>query len=321
MEQTYYFDKRGQWSGGGNAFLNNVAHAERRHSILRGGPGSIPIFPRNVPVRSARTSRKFILAPQNAWAWAPRSRGLQEFKFVTGLRVASSYYMRRAQGLLRISGSIPSAKGRPTSPVIHNVLDPTFEEALIESNQVRVPAAEGKLVSIGSGHSYRNLVNLIKGYRSYRAAGGKLDLWIAGPSGSNRARSDAMRAAEGMDGVTFGKGRLSRGECLAAFRSAAGVVLPSLVEASPLAVLEAASVNPRLVVSDITGHREILADYGSVSPQAFFDPFTPELIAEGLHRASSGLVELPHSMLSRPEVRENARDTWGKDVAAWLAEL
>src|SRR5699024_1227340 len=124
---TFRFDRSGGWSGGGKAFLNNVEHAEKRHRILRGGSEATLIIPRNVPVRGARTPKRFLLTPQNAWAWELSFSGPQELKYIAGLRLASEYYVRRASGVLRISSSIPRAPGkRSSSPIIHNVLDPDF---------------------------------------------------------------------------------------------------------------------------------------------------------------------------------------------------
>jgi len=319
--QTYYFDRRGQWSGGGQALLNNAAHAEKRHPILQGGNNAIPIIPRNVPVKGARAARDFVLMPQNALAWSPRFRGFREFAFLAGLRISTEYYTRRANGIVRISGSVPALERPSVSPVIHNVLDTTFEEAVAKSIRLDVDDASGKIVCIGSGHSYKNLVNLIRGYEIYRESGGNLQLWIAGPPGSPRTRSDVERAASRVAGVTLTWRRVSREVCLAAFRSAAGVVFPSLVEASPVTVLEAAALNTNLIASDIIGHRGILGEYGNVPGRAFFDPTSDEAIAVALSNISSECALEPHRQLILPDIRESARVAWGDQIAGWVAAL
>ena len=196
-----------------------------------------------------------------------------------------------------------------------------FEDALVRSRDLEITPAVGRLVSIGSGHSYRNVCNLLKGFRTYRAAGGRLDLWVAGPPGSARGQRATERAAAGISGVTVTWRSLSRAECLAALGSAAAVILPSRVEASPLAALEAVVANENVVLSDIIGHREILGEFGKVSPSAFFDPTSSDDIAKSLGRAESSLVSSCHDALADSDVRERARERWGDRVSAWLARL
>lgn len=324
---TYRVDRSGRWSGGGQVFLRNVEHAEKRHDLLRGDEGSIPLIARNVPPRGAVPKGPFILAPQNAWPWTPTFSGFSELRRVAGLRFASEVFLRRAIGVMRISSSIPAINPN-SSPVIHNVLDTGFEEALNESSDAAVPElAVGAFVSLGSVNSYRNLVNLIRGYKQYREAGGSRRLWIAGPPGSSGARREIELAAGTTSGVTIRWQSLSRPECLAVLRAAAAVVLPSKVEASPVAALEAAASTPNVVLSRIIGHTEILCEYGAVPRDCLFDPYSPAdisnalAIAEARADAATGPLVGCHEALTDNRLRENARVSWGDRIASWLRAL
>lgn len=324
---SYRFDRSGRWSGGGHAFLRNVEHAEGRHAILRGGDDAVPIIARNLPAGGHIPRGPFVLAPQNAWPWAPTFTGLAELGRLAVLRAASEFFLRRAVGVIRISSAIP-AISHTSSPVIHNVLDMGFEEDLIASQSSTVDeAAVGAFVSIGSINSYRNLVTTIDGFQRYRAAGGNRRLWIAGAAGSEGARREVERAAQGTEGVTIRWKAFERADCLAALRAAAAVILPSKVEASPVSALEAAAANPNVVASRIIGHVELLSAYGRVPDNCLFDPASPAHLAELLNiaeanaDAGAGLLSECHATLGDPEQREAARIEWGNRVAHWLQTL
>lgn len=324
---SYRFDRSGSWSGGGRVFLRNVEHAEERHPLLRGGYDAIPVFARNVPPLGKLPRRPFVLAPQNAWPWTISFNGPAELGRVAGLRAASEFFLRSAAAVMRISSSIPPLNAH-SSPVIHNVLDTGFEEALLASRRLSSEdGAVGAFVSIGSVYSYRNLVNTIYGYRRYRANGGTRPLWLAGNAGSVRSRNEVERAAAGADGITIRWQSLARPECLALLRCAGAVILPSRVEASPVAALEAAACNPNVVVSRIVGHIELLSEYGRVPRRCLFDPTSPEHIAHLLAVADDaadsgdGALADCHAALADPAEREAARVSWGNRVADWLDTL
>jgi len=224
---------------------------------------------------------------------------------------------------MRISSSIPAINAN-SSPVIHNVLDTGFEGALESSWTATVPESlAGAFVCLGSVNSYRNIVNLIRGYRRYRDAGGTRRLWIAGPPGARRPREQIEHVAASTTGVTIIWRSLSRPECLAALRSASAVVLPSKVEASPVAALEAAAANTNVVLSRIVGHTEILSEYGAVPRECLFDPHSPADIAQALQVAETGTrpISTCHAVLADPNQREDARISWGDRVANWLHVL
>lgn len=322
---SYRFDTSGVWSGGGQALLRNVEHAQQRHALLRGGGKEIPVIARNIPTKGSQPHGPYVIAPQNAWPWTPTFVGASELRRVVGLRLVGGLYLRRALGVMRLSSAVP-ATYRQASPVIHNVLDTGFEKTLQAATSI-VPEAAGNFVSLGSIHSYRNLANLIAGYRRYREDGGKHRLWIAGAPGSQVAVRQVSRAAEGVDGLTITWSSVDRMVCVAAFRTAAAVVFPSRVEMSPVSVLEAAACTPNVVLSRIVGHQEILSEYAQPPDSAFFETESPGSIAAALARAElhakqgSGELEACHTTLSDPILREQARVRWGDRVAEWLGTL
>lgn len=319
---TFFVDGTGSWSGGGQAFLSNARYAAERHSILRGdGPGSVPIIPRNIPARSSRTPGKFVLAPQNAWPWVPSARGLGEYSRLAILRVGSEYYARKAHAILRISSTIPpGGLGVATSPVIHNVLDRGFEDALQQSETESIRDAKGALVSIGSVYSYRNFTRLVDGYLSYRDAGGDLPLFIAGPPSNKKVVRQLDSVAARHPQIRTRWGSMSRSRCLAAMRDAACVVLPSLVEASPFSALEAVAMNPNVLLSQIAGNDEILRPFGHPNGDALFDPRSPSAIADALGRDYSQAFSC-HNALKEPQRREHERERWALSIADWLHTL
>lgn len=326
MSPRVYIDATGRWSGGGRAFLANAEEAARRHPVLAGvpGDGSIPLIPRNVPSSQNRRARTFILAPQNAWPWTPVAAGPAEWARVAALRVASEAYLRRASAVLRISGAIPSRlPASLTSPVIHNVLDAGFDEAAALARGEESPWP-GAIVSIGSGHSYRNIPTLIGAFRAYRASGGTARLVVTGPPGSGRARDDALRIASDLPDVTITFDPMPRHKVLATMREAAAVVLPSRVEASPFLTLEALAMTPRVVVSDIAGNREIVANYAQSdsSEGLFVNPLgVDDLAAAMLAAESGGAGGQWHHVLADPQARRDARLRWGERLASWIEGL
>src|SRR5699024_3565042 len=131
----------------------------------------------------------------------------------------------------------------------------------------------------------------------YRSHGGSVGLWIAATHGSAKVHDDVERIAAGVDGISVVWDGLTRAECLAAMRDAVGVILPSRIEASPVGALEAAAMTPNVVVSDIVGHREILAEYGDVPNGAFFDWRSPRAVAQALAQINCANVAEVHETL------------------------
>ena len=84
---------------------------------------------------------------------------------------------------------------------------------------------------------------------------------------------------------------MPRPQFLATLRDAAVVVLPSLVEASPLTPLEACAMTPRVVMSDIVAHHEVLAPFGDAAETgqaAFFDTRNAVIARRGSAQCRGG---------------------------------
>lgn len=318
--RTYHFVTEGSWSGGGTAFLNNASHAAKRHKVLNGDNSTVPIIARNFRNSKSHPRGKYVLAPQNALPWNRVVGSVNEVKTAYGLRALSEISMNRASAILRISSSIPEPfVSVPLSPVIHNVLDTGFEDALKLQGSQRSSDAHGRFVSIGSSFSYKNLDRLASAYRIYREGGGSKGLLLIGALDSNRRMAARIRfTLSGLSDVTITGGSVGRAEALAAMRDAHAVVLPSMVEASPLTALEAAYANPNVVLSDIAAHREIFGFEISVPEEAFFAPDSVGLLAQSLWRADQGPLAMAHEKLSKAEYREEERVKWGDSVAEWL---
>ena len=322
----FHVDSSGRWSGGGLAFLENAQAAAARHPVLtmQQTPTSTPLIPRNVPTPASRRLRPYVLAPQNAWPWTPVALGLNEIARVWTLRAASEQFLRRAAAVLRISEAIPSRRPHQrSSPVLHNVLDPHFEEALTASSRLDSPWP-GAVVSIGSAYSFRNVPTLVRAYTHYREAGGRAPLVVAGPKGSAAAARAAARVAEGVEGVTLVWDAVPRPTVLAAFREAAAVVLPSRVEASSFTTLEALTMTPRVALGDIVGNHGILTRYAPTDgcQSVFVDPNDPVAMSVAIRTAESGGGGGAwHAELQEQSVRAEARRAWGDELAEWLESL
>lgn len=319
---SYYFDRSGRWSGGGRAFLNNADHASSRHRVLSGDPDGIPIVPRNFPDASKMKTGNFILAPQNAWPWNPVVGTLPELKIAFGLRGPSEVALRRAAAVLRISSAVPVRGHKvPFSPIIHNVLDTGFEDAVSTLKLETRNEARGCFVSIGSTFSYKNAERLAKAYKLYRDGGGSAGLFLAGAPSNPKVLAKVKSILGGLDKVTIVGSAIERRRALDAMRQAHAVVLPSLVEASPLTALEAAWANPNVIMSDIAAHREIFGHDARVPNSSYFPANSIGFMAQRLWTAAERNLDTAHSFLNDFEYRENARIEWGDSIAEWLHSL
>jgi glycosyltransferase involved in cell wall biosynthesis len=323
LSSLFRIDDRGSWSGGGAAFLANWQHAAARFPQLNGAPGAIPLIPRNVPVQRL-PPRPFVLAPQNAWPWTPVSVGGGDRARVLGLRLAGSIYARICAAQLRISSAIPAFfPDTRSSPVIHNVLDPAFESALEQAQAAApLPASEDAFVCLGSATGYRNLELLVGAFADYKRDGGSCRLLIAGPPTNAVVAGRVSRQCADIPDARVWWGKASRPSVLATLAQARGVVLPSRVEASPLSLLEAVVVNPRIIASDIAGHREVMADQVSDDRAGFFDPRSRSDLLHQLHSLERGEgIRLTRGALQDAASREAARDRWAGAVGDWLTAL
>ncbi|AVZ40297.1 MULTISPECIES: glycosyltransferase [unclassified Dietzia] len=318
----YRFDYSGNWSGGGQAFLNNARHAESRHPILSGDRSSTTLVPRNYPGLTHLRSGDYVLIPQNAWPWNLKCETPEEARIALGLRIASTLAMKRAHGIVRISTTIPTGPaGKPSSPIIHNVLDSGFEEALAEVKNTSIASALDKFVCVGSTFSYKNMDRLARAYKLYRDGGGTVGLYWAGAESNQKVARRIQSTLGGLSDVSIVGSTISRIEALAAMRDAHAVILPSLVEASPLTALEATFANPNVILSDIPGHREVFGFDHPAPNGAYFTPTSDGDLARRLWEAGNTPLTAAHASLNSYEYRESERVRWGNQIVEWLGKL
>ena len=264
--------------------LNNLAFAESleptRFSLQPDEEGTL-LVPRNVVPFRHLVRGRFLYMPQNAWAWLGPGGGARESSHRLALRALSNLALRRATATLRISESIPHLAG-PALPTLHNVLDPQFEQALAESQEIDADT-DGSIVSVGSFVPYRNFERLIRAHEAYRRRGGRLRLVLAGPAPFASSLAHLRALARDRRDVELRPGRLSRARVVAMLRSCELAILPSLVEASPVSVLEALILCPRIAASDIQGHHGIGNEM--LDPETLFDPTSEARICAALETA------------------------------------
>ncbi|MGG5260601.1 glycosyltransferase [Phycicoccus avicenniae] len=308
----FHVDAAGQWSGGGGAVIANLAFAAASDDVLTTtpGPATVPLVPRNVPSSRSALLHPFVWMPQNALPWGPPS--LEERSLQRTLRLASTLVAARARALVRISGAIPPLpRRRPTSEVLHNVLDTGFEEVLPEA------AAPGNhFVSIGSAHGYRHLVPLARGYAEYRRRGGRTGLTIVTSAGSPAVDGSLADLAATVEGLTHHGGGVDRPGALRAMARSRGVLLPSSVEASPMTLLEARALGRPVACSRIRAHDELLDG----EPMPRFDSSDPRSVAGALEALDEYDGRAPHA-LEDAATRDARRAEWAARLTGFLHGL
>ena len=324
MTAPYWPILNGVWSGGGAVFLRNLAYCQRLfpRAFADSPRGAVPLIARNaVPIGLVRG--KYILIPQNAWVWhGPWGDSFEEVRRRIELRVATSASIHLATGVVRISSAIPAASRRVLLPVLHNVLDEEFEYALHHSSHVESPWLEDDappyIFSPGSQDCYRNTPFLMRAWAEYRKAGGSCELLIVGStSTSKRARTLLQLATE--CGAHLKTESMPRHAVLAHMRAARLTALPSLVEASPVSLLEAIVCSPRVIASDIVGHRELCRSVSGSS--RFFDPTDIESLMCALGEADTDDAQDRCSTLSTPVAREQLRAEWSRGLLERLGVI
>lgn len=264
----------------------------------------------------------YVLIPQNAWPWNLTVETTEEAKIALGLRAASTLAMKRAHAVVRISTTIPAAGSKvPSSPVIHNVLDTGFEDTISLSQKTIVDEATGKFVCIGSTYSYKNMDRLARAYKLYRDGGGTIGLFWAGAPSNKKVAHRIRSILNGLSDVSIVGTPISRAQALASMRDAYAVVLPSMVEASPLTALEAAYANPHVILSDIPGHREIFGFDHPAPNGGYFPPTSDGQLAQRLWTVTDAPLEDTHACLNSYDFRESERVRWGDQLAEWLTAL
>lgn len=311
----------GRWSGGGSVLLENAREARERHPVLQGDSDAVPIMARNVPPMGKIPSQPFVLAPQNAWVWTPVATGLKERALVTGLRAGTWAMYRRAGAFIRISEAVPPGTTGPTSKVLHNVLDRGFETASAQHDDDIGRLCDGAFVCIGSSYSFRDLALLVRAHTAYQVGGGTRRLVLMGPVGSHAAERSLQTELAGAGDSVVRRPESTRAQCLSALRVAHAAICPAQVEASPVGVLEAGALAPRVLLSDIVGHRGVVGSMGGLGEPSYFTAHDEVALAAGLRALDdSG----PHSW--RPAVhtvpeRRRAREAWGTALAEFLDDL
>lgn len=252
MPSKVLIDRSGKWSGGGEAVLSNLAYASRRYPGMFSTRTGVPLVARNyVPL--GFMARAYILMPQNVWPWSGPWGTSREAIRKLQLRVASEVALSRAKRVVRISSLMPrNSRGG----VLPNVLDEGFEAALAE-RPPPLPESPGSFLVPGSIGTYRNLDRVLLAYKEYRKAGFSRPLYIVGRVTDAKLYARLQFLGRGIDGVSYCPNHVPRSRLLSSLAMAHAAVFPSLVEASPVGLLEALVLCPRVYASDIVGHREV----------------------------------------------------------------
>ncbi len=292
--------------------IHNLQFAAQRfpESLSIGPHGRPPyLVARNVAPRQVVRREDFVLMPQNLWAWNGATSGMWEWWWRERLRLASEISIARSLGVLRICGDIPCREKGLGDP-LPNVLDGDFEGALQQS--VAVPYLADAFVCYGSGISYKNTARLLEAYRLYRTLGGRrpIHLFISPP------RQVAIRSLEMSPGCTPHVGQWSRAEVLSGLHSSFAVIFPSMVEASPIAVLESIATGCRLILSDLPSHRSVTRN--TVPDECYFPPNSADELANAMLRSESLPAVLSHFQAT-PSARATAREQWARAVCEQLA--
>ena len=292
------------WSGGGQNLMNNVRLAERLFPSYFSGSGT-PLALSNVVGKSVLRQGGFIYLPQNAWAWNGPTVGAREAFRRSVIRAGSIAAEHRSLLSIRIGPMIPELLNA-RSQVLANVLDAEFEGALERGSNERkmswIPDSRYWLVP-GSLWSYRNVEPVIEAFKTAREFDPELCVLFVGPlPRESGLQKEVLRG--GFDsGVSFFTERVERHQMLRAIESAEVCILSSLVEASPVTMLEAAALGTRIAAWDNAAYR-FLAQDANVPDVDFFanvDELLTAVLAPRLHR---------RSVLVQESVRTAVRNTW-----------
>lgn len=315
-----YFDSSGSWSGGGHVFVRNATQALSASPLVGANDSRAPVWviPRNVPARRSPAEKKIVLIPQNAWPWAGVMPTPKELPRYAALSLASRYWLQRADAAISISPAFPwSGSSHAT---LENVLDTEFEELLLAAATARVPAyVEDSFVAVGSLTSYRNFARLVDGYDLYRRQGGARHLCLVGTGNDPFLLRQLRKRLARLESVHLITQEVGRSACISYLERSYAAVFPSLVEASPVALLEALATTGRVAVSRIPGHLHLLQVH-EVDASPTFDPRDPTSIAVSLHALDAQLAPLT-SGLSTKEGRTEIRSAWGRRFLAILNQV
>ena len=252
---------RDKWSGGGANLFRNLEYAEAvaPHAFDEDG---LPVLASNIAPPNLLRTGEFVHIPQNAWAWHGSAVGAWELRRRTLLRLGSEITCRRAAISIRIGPMIPSY-ARTAQEFLPNVLDLDFEDALHSKGEAALPFDFDDApywIVPGSLWSYRNVGAVLEAYNNRRPRFKDWKLLLIGPLSTESGLRGLM--AEQHDGVVIHTERVARSEMLAAIAGSSGCIFPSVVEASPVTVLEAAALNVPLIAWRTPAHEYICKSAG-----------------------------------------------------------
>lgn len=250
-------------------------------------------------------SFRTILMPQNAWPWSGHAGHVTNYPRYFALRMLSELSMRRASGVLRIGSSIPPHGRVLNDDPLPNVLDREFENALQESRRVGRQDWRETFVLAGSLAPYRNARIALEALSH-----------LEGSVRVHLTDDPSRNVPPAPRNVNVSVAHLSRPSLLYAMREAPAVIFPSLVEASPVALLEAQAVGARIVVSSIPGHCDVVCSESSVT---WFPATDVGTLTRALKTAKESTVG--RTLLSTPEGRTEARHDWLHRLMDGIARL
>jgi alpha-1,3-rhamnosyl/mannosyltransferase len=209
-----------------------------------------------------------------------------------------------------LASAFPAARGK--CAVVPHGVDSRFRPASAAERQAiraRLGAPGGYLLAVGTLEPRKNLGLLLDAWQLLRAARGEATppLLLAGPAGwkdgALRRRLERLSAS----GVRH-LGRLERGDLVAAFQGALGLVYPSIYEGFGLPVAEAMACGRPVAVTADSSPAEVAGDAGLT-----FRADSPEELVEVLER----LIAIADDPQVEARARRRAeRYTWQAAAAA-----
>lgn len=303
-----------RWSGGGaNLFANVVVATEQYPEKF--SPTGTPVFLKNiVPVKNI-ISGGYICIPQNAWPWYGPAKSFKEIYRRTLLRIASEVTFFRAKKIIKIGPMIEAPK-RKSCGYLPNVLDEDFENAIVRSRE-SVPLwlpKEPFFFTPGSFWSYRNLECVIDAYIEYFDSVSKpLPMLIVGPAVQKKYFDKLVLRSKACSGITLIGKKVDRAELLHAMSSAKLTIFSSLVEASPVTLLECAAMQSPCAVSDVSAHRYIEKHLEGATLNYFTDK-------KQLVRLLLSPPKSTKSNLSNSDLRSEMRLKWARSFINFCLE-
>ncbi len=170
------------------------------------------------------------------------------------------------------------------------------------------------LLAVSTIHPHKNWLRLLDAYGALVRDGRDEHLVVAGLAGKASRDVAARLNDPQLASRVHLLGWQPRNVLVALFQSAEALVFPSTFEGFGMPVLEAMAAGVPVACSDIPPLREVAGDAA-----VFFDPYSPERIAEGVRRVLDD-SDLRASMIARGKERA-ARSTWRRAAERTLAVL